>query len=116
MLSALIREVGDEVVEGSGKYWTRIEAAVRSQYAKALQGDTAAFKELTERGWGKVPTPVEIDVTTRIQQLTLEARFDYSEIMKDPILRELLEASGLDEEQMKRLQPGTEVIDVQPHD
>lgn len=100
LLSSMIREIGNEPIEGLGRDgkpigWTRLEGVVRALYADAMSGKTAAAELLLERGWGKIPTPVEVDVRTQVQQMVVEMQLDQDTILNDPMLRELLEQSGI---------------------
>lgn len=95
-VSRVIREIGEEQIEGSGRDWTRLEALVRSLYADALSGKTAAAELLLERGWGKVPTPIEINVEQQIQKMVLEVGLTLEDVQNDPVIAEIVASSGVD--------------------
>lgn len=88
-LSDLIREIGDETID-SQKGWTRIEAVVRRLYSDALSGKTPAQALLFERGWGRVPTPVQLDLRAEVSKLIETTGLTAEELDGDPILKELI--------------------------
>lgn len=88
-LSDLIREIGEEEIDAQ-KGWTRIEAVVRRLYSDALSGKTPAQALLFERGWGKVPTPVQLDLRGEIEKLIETTGLTLDELEHDPILKELV--------------------------
>lgn len=88
-LSDLIREIGDEVIDPQ-KGWTRLEAVVRRVYSDALSGKAAQQALLFERGWGKVPTPVQLDMRTEVLNLMDSTGLTADELSQDPILKEIM--------------------------
>lgn len=88
-LSGLIREIGEETIDVQ-KGWTRLEAVVRRLYSDALSGKTAAQALLFERGWGKVPTPVQLDMRGEILTLMEKTGLTVDELGTDPVLKEIV--------------------------
>lgn len=93
-LSKIIRDVGAEIVDPELGL-TRIQAVVRSLYADAVAGKTAAAEILLERGWGKVATPVRIDVKGEVTGILSEAGISIAEASADPVMRALLTDGGI---------------------
>lgn len=93
-LSALIREIGNELVEGSAG-WTRIEAVIRTTYVDAMNGNNGARELLMERGWGKVPTPVELDFKGQFLTVSRDMGLTQEDVKNDPILAILAESSDV---------------------
>lgn len=93
-LAEMVRAIGAEVVdEASGM--TRLDLLVRRIYSDAIAGKTAAAEVILERGWGKVPTPVELDISGEVHQLVQSTGITADEINNDPVLKSLLETSGV---------------------
>ena len=96
-----IRAVGDEILEiadpltGQIVKWRRIDAVLRRLYAEAMGGKVGAAELLFERGWGKVPTPVHVDLKAEVTQLMQGTGLTWREAMQDPILSQIILASGL---------------------
>lgn len=89
-LAQMVREIGEEVLdEVTGM--TRIQALIRTIYADGIAGKTDAAKVILERGWGKVPTPVKIDLRSEIEALLEEAGLTLTEASADPVLGQVLE-------------------------
>lgn len=88
-LQGLIREIGDEQVSEQ-LTWTRIEAVVRSLYAESLKGKVPAMQLLFERGWGRVPLPVSLDIRTEMLEIMKATGLTPAEIEGDPVLREIM--------------------------
>jgi hypothetical protein len=103
LLARLIQDVGDEVVDPK-LGWSRLEALVRRLYNDAIAGHVSSAELLLNRGWGKVPTPVEIDVSGEVRQLVLQAGVSWDQIAKDPVLKSLLESSGVSPAEMSLLE------------
>lgn len=88
-LQGLIQEIGKEIIsEETG--WTRLEVVVRKLYTDAMSGKTAAVALLFERGWGRVPTPVQVDMRSEVLGLLEETGLTQAELQGDPVLRELI--------------------------
>jgi hypothetical protein len=100
-LAEHIRTIGEEEIEGidpkTGEVikWRRIDAVVRRVYADALGGKSAAQELIFERGWGKVPTPVQIDLKTEVIQIIQQTGLSLQEAAKDPILGAIAESAGI---------------------
>lgn len=94
ILGELIRSIGAETIDPRTG-WTRVEVLVRSLYAKAMSGDVAAAREILDRGWGRVPTPVELDLTGQMQQLINESGLSTQDVAKDPLLSMLFSLTGV---------------------
>jgi hypothetical protein len=88
-LQDLIREIGNEVVDEE-KGWTRVIGVVRRLYYDAMQGKTQATALLLERGWGKVPTPIQMDMKAEVLEIMESTGLTQQEIQNDPILREIM--------------------------
>lgn len=88
-LQDLIREIGNEVVPNT-EGWTRIITVIRRLYLEAANGKVAATALLLERGWGKVPTPVQMDMKAEVMQIMESTGLTRDELASDPILKELM--------------------------
>lgn len=88
-LSDLIREIGEEVIDPQ-KGWTRLEAVVRRVYSDALSGKPAQQALLFERGWGKVPTPIQLDMRAEVLNLMESTGLTVDELSGDPVLKEIM--------------------------
>lgn len=100
ILSAMIREILAEPIEGRGPDgkplgWTRGEAVIRSMIQEAIGGSHQAAELLWEHGYGKVATPVELAVDVQIQKMAIEMKLDRETVLADPMLRQLLEDAGV---------------------
>lgn len=100
ILSQLIRDIGNEVIDPALK-WTRVETVIRSLYVKAMKGDVAAAREILDRGWGRVPLPVELDSSSEVRQLLQEKGIAWTQAVRDPVLNLLFAQIGMLEEPLK---------------
>ena len=106
-LAALFRQIGEEIIEGSGVEMTRVEALVRVLYRDAFEkGDKKAIEMILERGWGKVPTPIEVDARGKIQDMIETSGVPLEVIARDPTARSLAEAAGYTFDQLPAPTPG----------
>ena len=97
VLSELIQAIGSEVVDPATG-WTRIAAVIRKLYIDAVSGKTPAAALLFERGWGKVPQPVSVDLQAEVTHIVLsalQAGVSPEEVLADPVLAKMAEDSGL---------------------
>jgi hypothetical protein len=97
VLSELIQAIGSEVVDPQTG-WTRIAAVIRKLYIDAVSGKTPAAALLFERGWGKVPQPVSVDLQAEVTHIVLsalQAGVSPEEVLADPVLAKMAEDSGL---------------------
>jgi len=94
VLANLIRDIGEEVIDPN-LGWTRVEALIRRLYNEAMAGKIQAAELLLDRGWGKVPTPVDVDISGEVRKLTINAGLTWDVISADPLLRQLIELSGV---------------------
>lgn len=105
VLSKMIQDIGEEVVDPK-LGWTRVEAVIRRLFNEAMAGKIQAAEVLLDRGWGKVPTPIDIDITGEVRKVVVGAGLSWDDISSDPILRTLVETSGLHEDELKMLNAG----------
>jgi len=103
VLAKLIKDIGDEVVDPEIG-WTRMESVIRRLYNTAIGGSVPAAELLMERGWGKVATPIEVDVSGEVRNLVISAGLTWAQISADPVLRELLESSGITADELMLLE------------
>ena len=94
VLADLIRQLGEEVIDPTTG-WTRVVSVIKRLYLNAMAGDTRAAALLFERGWGKVPAPVQMNVRAELIHVITESGLTLTEAWQDPTLRDLLEAQGL---------------------
>jgi hypothetical protein len=97
ILSELIQAIGSEVVDPQTG-WTRIAAVIRKLYIDAVSGKTPAAALLFERGWGKVPQPVSVDLQAEVTHIVLsalQAGVPPEDVLADPVLSKMAEDSGL---------------------
>jgi len=97
VLSELIQAIGNEIVDPQTG-WTRIAAVIRKLYIDAVSGKTPAAALLFERGWGKVPQPVSVDLQAEVTHIVLsalQAGVSPEEVLADPVLAKMAEDSGL---------------------
>lgn len=92
-LAKLFRQIGEEIQEGT-EDMPRVEALIRDTYRAAFSGDAKARDMVFERGWGKVPTPVEVDVRGHIQDTIETSGVPIDVIARDPLARSLAESAG----------------------
>ena len=92
-LARLFRQIGEEIHEGT-EDMPRVEALIREIYRDAFTGDKDARQTVFERGWGKVPTPVEVDVRGHIQDTIETSGVPIDVIARDPLARSLAESAG----------------------
>ena len=89
-----VRDIGDEVIDERTQ-WTRIDAVIRRLYADAISGKHQHAEIILERGWGKVPQPVQLDVTEELRRLMQEANLTPTDIATDPALSMLFGMAGV---------------------
>jgi len=106
-IAAMIREIGNEPVEGSPG-WTRIEAVIRSTFIDAMSGNNGARELLLERGWGKVPTPVEVDIRNSFLTVSRDMGLTRDDIESDPVLATLAQQNGVVIENLPVVKMGVE--------
>lgn len=92
-LGRLIRDIGDEVIDPKTG-WTRIEAVIRRLFQEALSGKVQSTDLLLERGWGKVPATLDIDMKAEVTHVLEQTGISLEDAFKDPMLKNLLEAAG----------------------
>lgn len=90
-LQELIQQIGSEQIDPQTG-WTRIEAVVRKVYAEAMHGKINAMELLFNRGWGRVPMPVKINIQAELSKALAESGLSNEEAQADPLLRFLLGA------------------------
>lgn len=93
-IGQMIREIGGEVVDPATG-WTRVEAMIRRLYVDAINGKQASAEVLLERGWGKVPAPVQIDLKAEFTAILSSAGLSLEEAMSDPILLQIGKEAGV---------------------
>jgi len=89
-----VRDIGDEVIDERTQ-WTRIDAVIRRLYADAISGKHQHAEIILERGWGKVPQPVQLDVTEELRRLMQELNLTPTDIASDPALSMLFGMAGV---------------------
>ena len=94
VLANMIRDIGEEVIDPK-LGWTRVEALIRRLYNEAMAGKIQAAELLLDRGWGKIPTPVDVDISGEVRKLTINAGISWDVISSDPLLKQLIELSGV---------------------
>lgn len=94
-LAELIQSIGNETIDPT-QGWTRIEAVIRRVYADALSGKTAAQDLLFNRGWGRVPLPMKIDVRAELTAVLEQSGLTLEDAANDPLLKHLLEGPIID--------------------
>ena len=93
-LAQLVRDVGEEIVD-HGRGWTRLEAMIRRLYADALGGKNHAAELLLDRGWGRVPLPVQLDASAELTRLLVQHGLTSQDVAADPLARELFALAGV---------------------
>lgn len=93
-ISELVRDIGNEIVDEE-RGWSRIDAVLRRLYLDAMQGKTTAAEILLERGWGKVPTAIDLDITKEVRHVVMQSGVDVKILQEDPVMRVLLESAGI---------------------
>lgn len=88
-LQDMIRIIGNEEIDHE-RGWTRIIMVIRRLYADAAMGKTPAANLLFERGWGKVPTPVQMDFRSELLTIIEDTGLTRAEIDQDPVLRMIM--------------------------
>lgn len=88
-LADLIQHIGAEEIDPI-KGWTRIEMVVRKLYVEAASGKVAAMDLLFNRGWGRVPMPVKVNIQAQLHDALNESGLSMAEANEDPFLRFLL--------------------------
>lgn len=99
-LAEHIRAIGEETVSFPGPdgeiiKWRRIDAVLRKLYAEAMAGKINAAELLLERGWGKVPAAIQIDLRAEVMQIIEHTGLSMQEAAQDPILRGILTSAGV---------------------
>lgn len=95
-LAERIRAIGQEEIEDTtGRKWKRVDALIRAMYVEGLRGNKGAAEVIFERGWGKVPAPVQVDLRAEVIQIKEQSGLSWSEIMADPILSQIAQAAGV---------------------
>lgn len=92
-LGRLVREIGDEVIDRDTG-WTRIEAVIRRIYQDALSGKAAQQELLLERGWGKVPASLDVDLRTEVSAMLSDSGLTPELAAQDPIMLALMQSAG----------------------
>jgi hypothetical protein len=88
-LQDMIRLIGNEMID-PGLGWTRIIMVIRRLYMDAASGKTQAAALLFERGWGKVPTPVQMDFRAEVLNIIHDTGISKDEIDQDPVLKMIM--------------------------
>jgi hypothetical protein len=74
-MSDCIREYLAGIVKTeNGEKLTRMQIAVRAMYKKAISGDASMFKEMLDRGFGKIKENVDINSVQTIQFIDPEEK------------------------------------------
>ena len=94
-LQDVIQEIGNEVVEPV-QGWTRLILIIRRLYSDASLGKTAAAELLFERGWGRVPQPVNLDMQAELLGIIVGSGLTMAEAAADPVLGQLIEGHAVD--------------------
>ncbi len=91
-MSDCIREyLAGEVKTENGETLTRMQIAARAMYKKSISGDSSMFREMLDRGYGKVAQRIEAEVNNKSK---------YDGLTKEEIDKYLLE-HGIDPEKVK---------------
>lgn len=94
-LAAMVRKIAYETVDPSSLE-TRIEAAIRGMFTEARK-NPAAFREITERGWGRVPVPVTVTlVGAGLIEHARNLGLKPEHVAADPTLLALFHDGGVD--------------------
>lgn len=94
-LAALVRQIAFETVDEQTQE-TRIEAAVRGMFNEARK-NPAAFREITERGWGRVPIPVNVTlVGAGLIEHAANLGLKPEHVLADPTLLALFRDGGVE--------------------
>lgn len=61
-LAQLVKDIGEETIKNSDGTinMSRLEIAIRRHWTDAMQGDRNKLELLLERGWGKVPSQLDM--------------------------------------------------------
>jgi hypothetical protein len=86
----MVRRVAQEVADDeSGE--TRLEQLVRALFAQAASGKTQPAALLLERGWGKPPPALDLDLREQLLKRAKELEIDWQ---SDPVLAAIFDAAG----------------------
>ncbi len=90
-LAEMVRRVAQETADDeSGE--TRLEQLVRALFAQAASGKAPAAALLLERGWGKTPPALDLDLREQLLQRAKELEIDWH---TDPVLASIFDAAGI---------------------
>lgn len=89
-----VRDIGAEVIDERTQ-WTRIDAMIRRLYADAISGRHQHAEIILERGWGKVPQPIQLDVTEELRRMMRDLNLTPIDIASDPALALVCEFFGV---------------------
>lgn len=93
LIAERIRVLADEVIGEGGNKTTRLDALLRRLFAEAIGGKISAAELLLDRGYGRVPATVELDIQSEVRQIVMQSGVPLSVLKDDPYMRMLLEAA-----------------------
>ncbi len=90
-LADAVRRVGGEAA-GDEDEQTRLEQLVRALFAQAANGKIQAAALLLERGWGKPPPALDLNLREQLLKRAKELEIDWP---TDPVLAAIFDAAGI---------------------
>jgi len=95
-LSLFARQIGYEIVKSKDgmSEMSRLELVLRKAWHDAALGDYHARNFIIERGWGKVPLQLDLNVSEQLQRKAEELGIDWQQ---DPALASVVAAAKLAE-------------------